>query len=269
MQWFKHDIGSYKSEQIQALRLVAGGAAVDAYYAMVEEIYENEGPLTLSENQAKTRSVLHGLCLGWSGFMELLAAIEECELLEVSKNVGEDGMQSVTVASRRAERELDEMNRLAEISRQNGKKGGRPKKGNPEKTQRVSAGNPAATQKKADYKTIRLIEKEVSKDTSKKNDPAVETAAEEIVAYLNARIGTRYKPKSKGTLKHVSARLREGYTVDDFKTVIDKKCADWRNDPRMAPYLRPETLFGPKFEGYLNEIEIRGGVADGRYDKYR
>ena len=100
-------------------------------------------------------------------------------------------------------------------------------------------------------------------------DPAVAEAAGEIVAYLNARIGTRYKPKSKGTLKHVSARLREGYTVDDFKTVIDKKCADWRNDPRMAPYLRPETLFGPKFEGYLNEIEIRGGVADGRYDKYR
>ena len=100
-------------------------------------------------------------------------------------------------------------------------------------------------------------------------DPAVAEAAEEIVAYLNARIGTHYKPKSKGTLKHVSARLREGYTVDDFRTVIDKKCADWRNDPRMAPYLRPETLFGPKFEGYLNEIEIRGGVADGRYDKYR
>ena len=80
---------------------------------------------------------------------------------------------------------------------------------------------------------------------------------EEVVSYLNAKLGSHYKPKSKGTARLVSARMREGYSVGDFKTVIDKKVADWRNDPKMARYLRPETLFGNKFEGYLNEIEAK------------
>jgi hypothetical protein len=46
--------------------------------------------------------------------------------------------------------------------------------------------------------------------------------------------------------------LAEGFTIDDFKTVIDKKCAEWLGDSKMEPYLRPETLFGTKFESYLN-----------------
>ena len=47
--------------------------------------------------------------------------------------------------------------------------------------------------------------------------------------------------------------MNDGYTVDDFKTVIYKKAKQWKNDARMCQYLRPETLFGSKFEGYLNE----------------
>ena len=54
----------------------------------------------------------------------------------------------------------------------------------------------------------------------------------------------------------IKARLDEGYTVDDFKTVIDKKVKAWKDDPKMSAYLRPETLFRPShFESYLNEIE--------------
>ena len=73
-----------------------------------------------------------------------------------------------------------------------------------------------------------------------------------IVEYLNKKAGTRYKHTSKETQKHINARLAEGYTVADFVQVIDKKCAAWKGDSKMAEYLRPATLFGPKFEGYLN-----------------
>lgn len=38
----------------------------------------------------------------------------------------------------------------------------------------------------------------------------------------------------------------------DFQTVIDKMCGKWKGDAKMEDYLRPSTLFGPKFEGYLN-----------------
>ena len=75
---------------------------------------------------------------------------------------------------------------------------------------------------------------------------------EEIIGHLNQRAGTNYKASTANTRKLVKARLKEGFTVDDFKTVIDKKCADWLNNRDMAQYLRPETLFGPKFESYLN-----------------
>ena len=74
---------------------------------------------------------------------------------------------------------------------------------------------------------------------------------EEIINYLNEKADKKYRANNKATQKHINARLTEGYTVDDFKTVIDKKCTEWKNT-EMEQYLRPETLFGTKFEGYLN-----------------
>lgn len=74
----------------------------------------------------------------------------------------------------------------------------------------------------------------------------------EIVDYMNQKLGTHYKPKSQSTQKHIVARIKEGFTFEDFQTVIDKKSDQWLNT-EMAKYLRPETLFGTKFEGYLNE----------------
>ena len=73
-----------------------------------------------------------------------------------------------------------------------------------------------------------------------------------IIAYLNEKAGTKYKASTPKTKTAIHARMSEGFTVDDFKTVIDKKCAEWLGDEKMEKYLRPETLFGTKFEGYLN-----------------
>lgn len=73
----------------------------------------------------------------------------------------------------------------------------------------------------------------------------------EVVQALNDETGSHYRPTSKETMRHVLARLREGFTVEDFKEVIRKKSEEWVGTD-MAKYLRPETLFGSKFEGYLN-----------------
>ena len=75
---------------------------------------------------------------------------------------------------------------------------------------------------------------------------------EEIVQYLNQKTNKNFKHTSKVTQRHIRARLAEGFTVSDFKQVIDKKCSDWLRDQKMKEYLRPETLFGTKFESYLN-----------------
>lgn len=73
-----------------------------------------------------------------------------------------------------------------------------------------------------------------------------------IVGYLNEKAGTDYKSTTKKTQECIRARLAEGFAEEQFKIVIDKKVLDWLNDPKMCKYLRPETLFGPKFESYLN-----------------
>ena len=77
-----------------------------------------------------------------------------------------------------------------------------------------------------------------------------------ICDYLNDKAGTNYRASSKNTQSHINARLREGYTEDDFKRVIDNKVSQWKNDSVMCQYLRPETLFGNKFEAYLNEKQV-------------
>lgn len=74
-----------------------------------------------------------------------------------------------------------------------------------------------------------------------------------VIDYLNSKLGTSYKPNASKNKTVINARLNEGYTLDDFKKVIDNKYDDWANDSKMAKYLRPETLFGSKFDGYLNE----------------
>lgn len=76
---------------------------------------------------------------------------------------------------------------------------------------------------------------------------------QEIMSYFNQQAGTSYRASSKATQRLISARTNEGFTVDDFKKVIDIKVANWKDDPKMSKYLRPATLFGTKFESYLNE----------------
>lgn len=78
---------------------------------------------------------------------------------------------------------------------------------------------------------------------------------EEIIEYLNQKSETNFRSKTASTRKHIKARFNEGFTIDDFKTVIDKKTKEWKGDEKWGRFLRPETLFGTKFEGYLNQKE--------------
>lgn len=84
--------------------------------------------------------------------------------------------------------------------------------------------------------------------------PAVEKIpVTEVIHYLNEKTNAAYKPSSPKTKELIRARSREGFTLEDFKAVIDLKAAEWLEDPVMCKYLRPETLFGSKFEAYRNQ----------------
>ena len=93
-----------------------------------------------------------------------------------------------------------------------------------------------------------------------KATPLEASIIREIIDYLNSKAGTNYKTTTPKTRTLIKARLKEGFTLDDFYTVIDKKVLLWGKDIKMQAYLRPETLFSPKFESYLNEVVSQGKI---------
>lgn len=102
----------------------------------------------------------------------------------------------------------------------------------------------------------RVRDKDRNKDRDKERDRERDRDTENIISFLNSTTGSKYKVSTDKTRRLIAARLAEGFTIDDFKAVISKKAKEWQNTD-MAQYLRPETLFGTKFEGYLNQPEVK------------
>lgn len=84
-----------------------------------------------------------------------------------------------------------------------------------------------------------------------------------IIGYLNEKAGTRYRASTSKTKERIRARWREGFRLDDFKRVIDVKCAEWLGTD-FEKYLCPETLFGTKFEKYANQPMTRSRAKEGK-----
>ncbi len=90
-------------------------------------------------------------------------------------------------------------------------------------------------------------------NSSSNDEPHIELKKiEDIISYLNEKAGTKYRASGSKTQRLIKARFNDGFNDEDFKKVIDIKVAEWSGTD-MAKYLRPETLFGTKFESYLNQ----------------
>ena len=100
------------------------------------------------------------------------------------------------------------------------------------------------------FKTIAQIEPQ--------EDVKVLDNVDIIIGYLNERTNKNYTTKNKATIKDIQSRIKEGYVFEDFKYVIDIKAKQWMNTD-MEQYLRPQTLFGNKFNSYINERPITNG----------
>jgi uncharacterized phage protein (TIGR02220 family) len=83
-----------------------------------------------------------------------------------------------------------------------------------------------------------------------------------VIDYLNIKANTSYRTTTKNTQTLIKSRMNEGFTVEDFKKVIDSKSNEWLNTD-FEKYLRPATLFGGKFENYLNEANKKAPVGAG------
>ena len=151
---------------------------------------------------------------------------------------------------------IDSANARYRASVENGKKGGRPKK---KETQQKPNQNLDKTQQKPNQNLNDNVDDNVNDNVNYNIDNIYSPAKaephipyKEITEYLNNRACTNYRHTTNKTKDLIKARFNEGFTLDNFKEVIDKKCVEWMNTD-MEKYIRPETLFGTKFESYLNQ----------------
>ncbi|MTI62251.1 MAG: hypothetical protein FH762_20085 [Firmicutes bacterium] len=132
---------------------------------------------------------------------------------------------------------------------------GKPK-GDRADSVRTPNGQVTVTNKK-EKENIELEKDNIYSPAKKEQDSASEKIPyAEIVDYLNRKCGTQYRSSTKKTQELIRARWNEGFKLEDFKIVIDKKTTEWLNDEN-AKYLRPVTLFGTKFESYLNQLTVK------------
>lgn len=148
---------------------------------------------------------------------------------------------------------------ICERNRQNGANGGRPKK---EETQENPMGYDGLENETQETQVdnlgqnthISYITNHTSYDHKSNNQLSNNNLdiIKNIVSYLNDKTESKFKYTTKATQRKINARLNEGYKFDDFIAVIDKKYKEWKNT-EFEQYLCPDTLFGTKFEKYLNQ----------------
>lgn len=93
-----------------------------------------------------------------------------------------------------------------------------------------------------------------------------------VIGRLNELADKSYSKTAKGNISHINGRIKdnEGYTINDFLSVVENKSAQWSRDKKMNKYLRCSTLFNSSnFESYLQEGHVKGGVESYGADQHQ
>lgn len=142
----------------------------------------------------------------------------------------------------------------AKINKENGKKGGRPRKNKGQKPNGLPSVSEQEPKHNPNYKPLTTNQEPETKEDGAPDN----SAAECVLEYMNKVLGTKYKKSTKSHIENINARLSEGHTIEDLKRVVDSKNKQWSNDSNMATYLRPQTLFqAGKFQGYLTAANVK------------
>lgn len=129
---------------------------------------------------------------------------------------------------------------------------------------------PISKKAKEELNNTSINNTRVNKDHSPAEPDTPPAPHKKIIGYLNQVTGKSYKHQATKNRDLIKARWNEGYRYPDFETVIDNKAAQWLGDPKMKEYLRPVTLFGNKFDTYLNEVpkKPKGGHDLSEYEQF-
>lgn len=162
---------------------------------------------------------------------------------------GEEQEESDGIVSLAAAMMLEQAARYDSFREQQRENGLKPKNGGQPKEAKVSQSKPNITNSTDGEPGIPPIP-----------NPNPSNTCAKAVQLLNDLSGSSFRATTKSTQKLVAAREKDGYTLADIEAVIRHQCGLWAKDANMNKYLRPETLFGNKFEGYLSDAK-RNGLA--------
>lgn len=120
----------------------------------------------------------------------------------------------------------------------------------------INTNFPAGNTNNPKRNTNFTIQKESKEKNSKRNNMiSLEEAKpiiEKVITLLNYSLGTNYREDDEKTCDLIRGLLSKGYTQADMECVVKKKCTEWKNT-EQASWLKPATLFGTNFDGYLNQ----------------
>ena len=228
--YFPHDSNAQHDEKIVELRCEYGWEGYGIYWALVERMRDAEG-YKLRSDKTKSLAMVLGISTD-----KLTGIIDLCFSVELFESDDEYYFSpSLLRRMEKVDAKRDQAKRAAEA------RWGSER--NADALQTDSGRNATGNANKSKVKEI--------KPNENKGDKNKEMITS-IVGFLNLTTNSNYKPSSANTVKHINARISEGYTYDDFKAVVSFKWKEWKGRPDMVQYLRPDTLFGTKMEAYLN-----------------
>jgi len=247
--YFSHDSNARNDEKILMLRAEHGWEGYGVFWVLVEMMFETEGTSIQHKN-------LKGIAVACNIELNKLEAIVSTAIAEeLFKSDGEE-FWSESLRKRKNNMEYIKLKQS-----EAGKKAmaNRYKKNNFNKS--VVSDLEGTCNNKINKNKIN---NNVLNNTLEDSEDINPDIYKHIIEYLNLKTGKKFKINSRKNRSFVKARLNEGYSLEDFKKVIDIKSAQWLNDPKMEQYLCPETLFSPKFEKYLNQKLIDNGKFNNR-----
>ncbi len=222
-----------------------------AFQLYAADFYMDTASWTIAQVGAYFRLLMHEWVNGpLPNKMSGLARIAGCDVRNMQKMWSAELAKKFTTddanmyVNRRLELERENQNKRREIQVQKGISGA---------TKRWKYHiAPAIAQAQPDdssSSSSSLKDKHIVEHPLKKNNIPFQS----IIDYLNEKTKRNYSSEAKSTRAHIRARWTEGKTEPDFKKVVDIKCDQWLSDIKMQRFCRPETLFGPKMDSYLNE----------------
>ena len=241
--WLKLDKGFFKRPDIKIIEAMENGKDYILFYLkLLCESIDKEGLLRLTDtipyNESMLSSITNTNVDVVRSAVKVFIQLNMLEKLDNGTLYMTELQQIMGSKTYWAERkEIQKQQKLIEI------------KENIEEKEKNVGKVPTEVQQTSNSSISISLSNSISKSSSFSNIDIIK----EIIDYLNIKANREYKHTTKANQTVIKARLNEKFTLDDFKKVIDNKVASWLGTKEFDMYLRPSTLFGTKFESYLNE----------------